>query len=107
MKHIILALAGSLLLLSNTQVFAEEVSPENLPPPVIEGDNLEPEVTIIREEKKTTYEYRINGRLYMTKIVPSAGPAYYLLDLDGDGEMDTQRDDPASFVVPQWILYRW
>lgn len=86
---------------------AEEVSSENLPPPAIDEEGLEPEVTIVKEEKQTTYEYRINGRLYMTKIVPNSGPAYYLLDLDGDGEMDTQQDDPASIVVPQWVLFRW
>lgn len=76
-------------------------------PPQVEGDNLEPEVTITQTDDRTTYEYSINGRRYMVKIVPVKGPAYYLLDLDGDGEMDTQEDDPASLVVPQWVLFRW
>ena len=87
------------------QAMAEEAPAQ--PPPQPEGDNLEPEVTIVQTDEKTTYEYRINGRRYMVKIVPAKGPAYYLLDLDGDGEMDTQEDDPASIVVPQWVLFRW
>jgi len=30
-----------------------------------------------------------------------------LLRLDGDGELDSQEDDPARIVVPQWVLFRW
>ena len=77
------------------------------PPPLVESEELEPEVTIIQKERETVYEYRINGAVYMVKIKPKAGPAYYLLDLDGDGEMDTQQDDPAKIVVPHWVLLRW
>ena len=95
-----------LVVLNSSPLFAEEV-PQDLPPPDVEQEGLEPEVTIIREEKRTTYEYRINGRLYMTKIVPNRGAPYYLLDLDGDGEMDTQQNDPGKIVVPQWVLLRW
>lgn len=77
------------------------------PQPQSEGENLEPEVTIIQTDEQTTYEYSINGRRYMVKIVPAKGPAYYLLDLDGDGELDTQEGDPSRIVVPQWVLFRW
>ena len=71
------------------------------------NENLEPEVTITQTDDQTTYEYSINGSRYMVKIVPAKGPAYYLLDLDGDGEFDRQEDDPARIVVPQWVLFRW
>ncbi|WP_457670122.1 DUF2782 domain-containing protein [Thiolapillus sp.] len=78
------------------------------PPPVQESqEDLEPDVTIRQQDEKTIHEYRINGRLYMVKIVPQKGPPYYLLDLDGDGEMDTQEDDLGNVVVPQWVLFRW
>ena len=77
------------------------------PPPQIESEGLEPEVTIIQKDQETVYEYRVNGAVYMVKIQPKAGPAYYLLDLDGDGVMDTQEGDPAKIVVPQWVLLRW
>lgn len=103
MKALILA---SALLLSAFPLWSEEQAPP--PPPVQEGEeDLEPDVTIRQQGSKTIHEYRINGRLYMVKIVPKKGPPYYLLDLDGDGEMDTQEDDPTGVVVPQWVLFRW
>ena len=68
---------------------------------------IEPEVKIIKQEEGTVYEYRINGQLYMVKIQPIKGPAYYLVDRDGDGEFDSRSTDPAKITVPQWILMRW
>ncbi len=103
MKPLILA---SMLLLPTAPLWAQD--PPSSPPPVQENaEDLEPDVTIRQEDAKTIHEYRINGRLYMVKIVPQKGAPYYLLDLDGDGEMDTQEDDPNSVVVPQWVLFRW
>lgn len=72
-----------------------------------EEEVLEPEVTIRQQGSRTIHEYRMNGRLYMVKIVPRNGPAYYLVDQDGDGEMDVTEDDPARIVLPQWVLFRW
>ena len=81
---------------------------ESPPAPVGERtETLEPEVTIHEEKDRTVEEYRINGTLYMVKIIPRRGRPYYLMDLDGDGEMDTVEEDPARIVVPQWILFRW
>ncbi|HID45286.1 MAG TPA: DUF2782 domain-containing protein [Chromatiaceae bacterium] len=99
-------LFACLLLAPVPLVWAEDEPPP--PPTVQEGEeDLEPEVTIRQQGSRTIHEYRINGRLYMVKIVPQKGPPYYLMDLDGDGEMDTQEDDPNSLVVPQWVLFRW
>jgi len=102
MKTILILMLSCMLF----PVMAED-TPAPPAPPQVEGDSLEPEVTISQTEERTTYEYSINGRRYMVKIVPAKGPAYYLLDLDGDGEMDTQEDNPADLVVPQWVLFRW
>lgn len=102
MKQLILILMLSGMLF--TAMADETPAP---PPPQVEGESLEPEVTITQADDRTTYEYSINGRRYMVKIVPTRGPAYYLLDLDGDGEFDTQEDDPGRIVVPQWVLFRW
>ncbi len=102
MKNLIL----SCLLLFSAVSLAEEPA-QQLPPGADGGENLEPEVTIRQEEGKTVHEYRVNGRLYMVKIVPRIGPPYYLMDTNGDGEMDTREDDPNGVVLPQWILFRW
>lgn len=82
--------------------------PPDLPPPVESGETLEPDITIIRRGKKTIQEYRINGDLYMVKIIPDVGPPYYLLDTDGDGNMDVRRSDLEDGIqVPQWVIFSW
>ncbi len=86
---------------------ADVPEPPMLPPQVESGEALEPEVTIIETEKETIQEYRVNGRLYMVRITPQAGPPYYLLDLDGDGELDVEEDDISNLSIPQWVLFRW
>ncbi len=78
-----------------------------LPDVIVDGQVIEPEVKIIKQEEGTIYEYRINGQLYMVKIQPIKGPAYYLVDRDGDGEFDSRSTDPTNISVPQWILMRW
>jgi len=76
--------------------------------PVQSGETLEPDITIIRKGKKTIQEYRKNGVLYMIKIVPAIGPAYYLLDTDGDGNMDVRRSDlDRGNYVNQWKILEW
>ncbi|MFC1602890.1 DUF2782 domain-containing protein [Pseudomonadota bacterium] len=106
---------GLLLFLLVSPLAAEEdamgpaVAPEppELPPQVESGEALEPEVTIIKSEEKTVEEYRLDGKLVMVKITPAAGSAYYLVDSDGDGTLDTQEDDPRSASVQQWVIFSW
>ncbi len=105
MKRILLLLAFWAL----ASVVVAEEEPPQPPRPVNEkGEAIEPEVTIREEEGKTIHEYRINGQIYMLKIVPRHGKPYYLMDLDGDGQFDeVSGDDPGRIVLPQWILFRW
>ena len=105
------AIAG-LILLSPLGAAAQEPIadvplPPRLPEPVESGEALEPEITIMESDRGTIYEYRINGNLYMVKVQPVAGPPYYLLDLDGDGEMDVRQDRPWNNDIPQWVLFTW
>ncbi|VAW87451.1 FIG00798637: hypothetical protein [hydrothermal vent metagenome] len=73
-----------------------------------ENQSLEPEVTIIDDGGHTIEEYRLNGRLYMIKVIPAVGPHYFLVDNDGDGELETQRHlDDGEMVVPRWTLLEW
>ena len=68
----------------------------------------EPEITIIESKNKTIEEYRINGQLYMIKVTPKKGPPYYIIDTDGDGILETRRNDILpGMMVPQWTLFRW
>ena len=81
--------------------------PPTLPIDTVTGEAIEPEVTIMETDKGTIYEYRAGGRLYMVKIMPKKGPPYYLLDTDGDGQLDAQRNDITDISIPQWVLYSW
>jgi Protein of unknown function (DUF2782) len=71
-------------------------------------EELEPDVTIVQKKDATIEEYRLNGRLYMVKVVPVIGKPYYLVDKDGDGLMESKMsnlyNDP---VVPQWVIFSW
>lgn len=105
-------LATLLVLLAPLPLLAEEPAdlpqPPEIPPQVESGEVLEPEVTIVESDKGTTEEYRISGRLYMVKITPIAGPAYYLLDSNGDGVLDVREEArPGNISIPQWVLFSW
>ena len=78
-----------------------------VPAPTTADDLIEPEVTIIETDTEVIYEYRIKGRLYMVKVQPMAGPPYYMMDIDGDGVLDTQNQRPPELAVPQWLLFSW
>lgn len=109
-KTKLLALLWCLLPAVGTAVETDAVpQPPELPLPevIVDGEVIEPEVKIIKQEEGTIYEYRIGGQLYMVKIQPNKGPAYYLVDRDGDGEFDSRSTDPTNISVPQWILMRW
>lgn len=73
-----------------------------------ESSVIDEEVTIIKKDKQTIEEHRINGRLYMVKVIPDVGPAYYLIDTDGDGFLETSRYAlRGNFAIPQWVIFSW
>jgi hypothetical protein len=86
---------------------ADAPAPLPLPPKVESGKVLEPDVTIIERPNEQIQQYSVNGRVYMVRITPSSGPPYYLLDLDGDGELDVKSNNPGDNWVPQWVLFSW
>ncbi len=73
-----------------------------------ESDHLEPQVQLKEYQNRSVEEYRINGNLYMIKIKPRFGPAYYLVDDTGTGELDLRRDSGGrDIIVPRWTLLTW
>lgn len=114
MRHLLLV---SLLLLPFVANALEDDAPprlENVPdvpePParVKSGENLEPDITIIRKGKKTVQEYRRGGRLYMVKVIPDVGFPYYLHDTDGDGKMDVRSNQlDRGADVNMWNILEW
>lgn len=92
-----------------TKTVAAETSaaPSTAPSAAPQGD-LEPQVTITQHEDEIIEEYRINNQLYMIKVTPRKGYAYYLVDTDGDGRLDTRKNELAEDVlIPQWTILRW
>jgi len=87
------------------------VPPAAAPPAGEEGvdrEALERQVIIRPRAGGRIEEYRVNGRLYMVKVKPRKGPPYYLIDSDGDGSLDTRRDELGPDVeVPHWVIIRW
>ena len=83
------------------------IEPPELPGSIESGEQIEPQVTIIRQEDKIIEEYRINNNLYMVKITPVVGMTYYLIDYDGDGKLDVRKNELDDVIVPQWVLLTW
>jgi len=79
------------------------------PPPGMEAFDaaLEPEVTIVKTEKESREEFRIKGKLYMVKVTPAVGPAYYLVDRQGDGNFVEADIAPNPVKPPMWIIHSW
>ncbi len=95
---------------------AEQKAPDNtdpaLPPPIppkVPGEEIEPSVVITEREGERIEEYRQDGRVYMIKITPVKGPAYYYLDEDGDGQLELRESDRKLNPVQPvyWKLKEW
>ena len=111
-----LILVGLLLLPFAVHAVEDDAPPhlENIPDvpespkQVKSGENLEPDITIVRKGKKTIQEYRIGGRLYMVKVIPDVGLPYYLRDTNGDGTMDVRSNSlDRGAEVNMWNLLEW
>lgn len=75
------------------------------PPGMVHDPALEPQITIRQKDESRIEEFRIKGRLYMIKVTPSHGKAYYLLDQKGDGTMTRHDDLSPGFQVPMWVIH--
>lgn len=109
-KFLVVALLfiPTLAIAEQSPEFAKELEPPELPMPVQSGETMEPDITIIRKGNKTIQEFRKNGKLYMVKIIPAVGPSYYLIDTDGDGNMDVRGSDMEKGMnINQWKIFEW
>ena len=82
---------------------------EPLPPKVTDPDEqIEPQVRIRREDDRTVEEYVNNaGKVYMVRIKPAVGPAYYLVDSTGDGVLNIQHDRFEPVKPVYWKIFEW
>lgn len=80
------------------------------PPEVSREQNVPaPEITIRQMgDQGSVEEYRAGGVLYMVRVNPAKGASYYLVDTDGDGNLETRYSDLQSpLAIPAWVLLRW
>jgi hypothetical protein len=93
-----------------TRVPAPPPPPENYNPPAApelpDAGQPEPEVTITTKGTEIHEEYRLNGRLYMIKVVPKKGKPYYLIDQEGSGQF-RRSDFESRISIPTWVIKRF
>lgn len=66
------------------------------------------EVTIKGSKADIVEELRVNGQLYAIRINPEHGAPYYLVDSDGDGNLETRKNDTDSdLLIPAWVIKKW
>jgi hypothetical protein len=84
--------------------------PENYNPPAApelpDAGQPEPEVTITTKGTEIHEEYRLNGRLYMIKVIPKKGKPYYLIDQEGSGQF-RRSDFESRISIPTWVIKRF
>ena len=91
--------------------------PPALPPRVTSGETLEPRAHAVAREHETITEYRVNGHLRAVRVDPDGFPAYWFIDADGDGQIDTDGTarlngrtgglDSAGELRPYWMIFSW
>ena len=84
--------------------------PENYNPPAAPempgAGQPEPEVTITTKGTEIHEEYRLNGRLYMIKVIPAKGKPYYLIDHEGSGQF-RRSDFETRISIPMGVIKRF
>jgi len=115
-RRAVLGAIGAWLMTGAAWVGAQQGQPQlrELPPepelPLTQQQppDTEPKVTIAPRRGGKIEEYRVNGQLRAVRITPSRGPSYYLLDTDGDGQLETRSFELADdILVPGWVIFRW
>jgi hypothetical protein len=90
--------------LEEFEEFEELPEPPPLPPDIELDSELEPQITIIKRGEDTIEEHRLNGEIYMIKVIPRIGLPYYLVKNRGYG-MDTHPGDAGGNVsAPMWRI---
>jgi hypothetical protein len=85
-----------------------EPLPEIPPPPGVTGDaDLEPQITIRRNENETVEEARVNGQLKWIKVTPRHGRPYFLIP-DAGGKRYIRSDSlDYGLKVPMWLIFEF
>jgi len=85
-----------------------EPLPEIPPPPGVTGDaDLEPQITIRRNDNESVEEARVNGQLKWIKVTPRHGRPYFLIP-DAGGRRYIRSDSlDYGLKVPMWLIFEF
>ena len=105
------------LVVASTLVFGlalaqqDEADPAAPPPipPKVPNEEVAPTVMITQRGEDRVEEYSREGRVYMVKITPIVGPAYWYFDEDGSGQLELQGSNRGQGPVRPvyWKLKEW
>lgn len=72
------------------------------------GQSVGPDIRILADKHQMIEEYRSHGKLYMIKIIPKKGRPYFLIDADGDGDLETRKNELSpNLLIPSWVIFSW
>ncbi|MBI2311524.1 MAG: DUF2782 domain-containing protein [Betaproteobacteria bacterium] len=113
MRRLILSalFALSLPVLAQSQTPPPGLQPLPEPPPAPPGleldPALEPQVTITKRGEETVEEFRLNGKLYMMRVIPRYGAPFYLIDNRGDGNFSRMDHLDSGVRPPMWVIHQF
>jgi hypothetical protein len=85
---------------------ALEPLPEIPPPPGVTDDSdLEPAVTIRRNDTEVREEARVNGQIRWIRVTPRNGRPYFLVPDQGGDAYIRRESLGTGLKVPMWLLY--
>ena len=74
---------------------------------VTPGNTIEPSVRVRPDDGATIKEWVKNGKVVAVRVEPKGAPAYYLVDMNGDGLFEPGPDFGDDGMVAQWVLFRF
>ena len=103
-----LRIAGISLALLISPLAESANEPESSTPESPETSEPSGDVTIQDRKSDIVEELRVNGQLYAIRVTPKRGVPYYLVDSDGDGNLETRKNDTDSdLLIPAWVIKKW
>jgi hypothetical protein len=89
-------------------------APPPLPPaslvsdkPTVAEVEAKSQVTTRTEGDETIQEYRVGGKVFMTRVTPKHGKPYVLIDQRGDGTFTRMDILEPGLRAPQWTLFEF
>jgi hypothetical protein len=65
------------------------------------------QVSTRTEGDETIQEYRVNGKLVMSRVTPKHGRPYVMIDHRGDGTFTRMDPLEPGLRVPQWVIFEF